>query len=218
MKLRISFVMLTLVISFHSFAGSPHQAVGIHGMALVKAGDKLIASHMPLHNSIHAHQVVFEVAVSKQDLNRINQLFRESQLVSVMPEVFDLHQLINGQLTQFNANIFSGHFERGGLKVLSQVKITVTKILLAQNIRAVKNGSYYVIKLNEQQSLLVHQIGQLPSFDQLLLSKKVPQSSIVKFDNNHPLDIHTISSIKNSADILIDKIIYTETQDFQVRK
>lgn len=218
MKLRISFVILTLVVSFNCFAVPPHQAVGIHGMALVKVGDKLIASHMPLHNSMHAHQVILEVAIPKQDLNKVNKLFTTSRLVSVMPEVFDLHQLINGQVTQFNAEIYSGHFERGGKKALSQVKFTVTKVLLAQNIRSVKNGSYYVIKISEQQSLLVHQIGRLPSFDQLLLSNKVPQSSIVEFDNNHPLDIDTISSIKNSADIPIDKIIYTETLDFQVRK
>ncbi|WP_247659584.1 hypothetical protein [Pseudoalteromonas sp. MMG006] len=42
-----------------------HSYVGFHGMALILAGDKVLASHMPLYAPSHDYQIVYEVTTDE---------------------------------------------------------------------------------------------------------------------------------------------------------
>lgn len=49
------------------------------------------------------------------------------QLISVLPENFDLEELIQGSQMQVKADIYNGHFERGGKVWLDNVEIRFEK-------------------------------------------------------------------------------------------
>jgi len=150
-------------------------AVGVHGMALFVGKDNIFASHMPLVNSIHAHQVILAIELSDKNKRATLALSHQYSLLSLLPMRFDLMKLISGQITQFKADLYAGHFERGGKVVLSNITVRVVKLLLAEPIVSNKTtkakqaylSRYYLIPL-QQDALLVHKIEQLPSFDQIL--------------------------------------------------
>lgn len=218
MNFKFWLLSLFFIAACATEAKDNNHAVGTHGMVIFKVGDKVLASHMPLHDSIHAHQIVFELQISNRDLRQIESLFAKSELVSVMPEIFDLHDLISGNLSRFTADIYTGHFERGGKNILPKVNIGVRKVLLARNIKDVANGTYYIIHLTSFETLLVHRIGRIPSFDQLILIKNHLKQSTISVKNRQPINVINQQTALSRVGVQVDKIIYTEIQDFQVRQ
>ena len=55
-----------------------HSYVGFHGMALILAGDKVLASHMPLYAPPHDYQIVYEVTTSETHLNIIKGVLKRA--------------------------------------------------------------------------------------------------------------------------------------------
>jgi len=55
-----------------------HSYVGFHGMALILAGDKVLASHMPLYAPPHDYQIVYEVTTDDTHLKIIKKALNES--------------------------------------------------------------------------------------------------------------------------------------------
>lgn len=207
------------------FHGTHKTAVGIHGMALFTDGETLYASHMPLANSIHAHQVIFSFSLSEGSEQALKTMLANNALVSLMPERFDLMKLIEGELLSFKGQLFAGHFERGGKKVLHQVTVNVKKVLLSTDLASdIKdNGTFFFIKTKGKNGLLVHRIVASPSFDQIIQATLVSQADSL---NEKPL----LLTLTNGAPIvyvkprLIDdkgirvKLgtpLYLETKDFQ---
>ncbi|WP_240916907.1 hypothetical protein [Pseudoalteromonas sp. Z1A8] len=47
-----------------------HSYVGFHGMALILAGDKILASHLPLYAPPHDYQIVYEVTTNNTNLKK----------------------------------------------------------------------------------------------------------------------------------------------------
>ncbi|TCI05115.1 hypothetical protein EZV61_03900 [Corallincola luteus] len=154
-------------------AGHDHS-VGIHGMVLVKVADVFYASHLPLHGSKHAHQIIMAVDIESLPPDFINAL-NSQQLVTLAPEAFSLNQLQAGELLQFQATLYLGHFERGGQPFKKQVTVKVASRLLMTALQDGENGSFYQVELNRDHALLVHRIGQRPSFDQIIwVSRRAP--------------------------------------------
>lgn len=148
--------------------GHHTSAMGIHGMALFVHNGSLYASHMPLANSIHAHQVIFTVSMDEQDEAFVQDLAKQNYLLSLMPQVFDLLKLMDGTLTEFSADLYKGHFERSGELVKSEILVKVEKLLLVEDLSEGSNGNFYVLPTSAHTGLLVHKISGLPSFDQIL--------------------------------------------------
>ena len=175
-KVRIIFAFIIFCISFqlqardHQHHNETQPLVGIHGMAVFPVGDQFYASHMPLANSIHAHQVVFSLHLEDKAHELLTQLAAHNDLVSISPELFDLAELMNGELTAFSADVYAGHFERSGELKQQGVLFTVKKLLLSEPLGDGENGSFYQIPLTPDQSLLVHKISPNPSYDQILLA------------------------------------------------
>ncbi|WP_086934099.1 hypothetical protein [Agarilytica rhodophyticola] len=199
------------------------HAIGVHGMALLVDEENFYASHMPLANSMHSHQVVFTFNVENKHSKKIIELSKSNKLLSIMPEKFDLIDLMDGSLTSFKAEIFAGHFERGGKVALSNIVISVEKILLSQPLSNVKNGSFYILPTTSDKGLLIHKIGKLPSFDQVLsirfkqenmglsLSENI---SLIDLTNNIPFNSKDKQKVTHSK-FSISRQLYLELQDFR---
>lgn len=202
------------------------SAIGIHGMALFAVDGQFFASHMPLANSIHSHQIIFSIEVNPTALEQMQKLEREQTLLSIVPERFDLVALMQGKLTEFKADVYRGHFERQGKKQLTEVVIKVDKILLSESLSHKENGFFYHIPLNSRYALAVHRISQLPSYDQILLLQNSEKLAKENLSNTRlqliPLaDQQPYSPQKHHPQLpkgyTIKKQLYLETQDFQVR-
>jgi len=131
----LSILSLLIVCCFTSITwANPHSAhalYGLHGMAAFKANGQYFLSHMPLSRGIHAHQVLLRITPTPAQKQLLDKLLNTQDLVSFVPEPFDLNQLIVGQLTEINGHFYTGHFERGGKPVARQVSLAVTKIWFA---------------------------------------------------------------------------------------
>ena len=208
----------TAVLLLFSLMGrAQDDTIGVHGMALFRVGDALIASHMPLVGGIHAHQIVLAVRPSDAgDLRAVTALFEDGRLVSLLPEAFSLDGLRSGELRQFDAVVYQGHFERDGEAATDPIRFDVLQLMLNEPLHAGSNGSYYVIELDRSAALLVHRIGDVPSFDQIVLVDHRSGRSAVDLlngDSEAPLtenDAHWLAR----HGLTWRRELYLETADF----
>ncbi|MBY5991922.1 hypothetical protein [Ferrimonas balearica] len=186
-------------------------AVGTHGMVLMPTSQGPVASHLPLHGSMHAHQLVLKLAVDPADKAQVAALLAQQPLVTLKPEILDLHRLMHGTLSQFRADVVAGHFERGGQTTLPMVAFTVERVLLNAPLEPVENGAFYPIDLGDE-TLLVHRIGSLPSFDQILLMERNVTESLIYLGDGQPLDDGLQPALEAPV-----RSLYLETADFTAR-
>ncbi len=204
----------------HATQHSP--AIGVHGMAIFKVNESFYASHMPLANSIHAHQVIFSFTLDDSKVEPLSTLLSQHELVSIVPEVFDLWDLMNGSLSHINVDIHINHFERGGELVRENIRLEIGDLSLATPLENNVNGQYYVVPIDSESGLLVHKIGPSPSFDQILqiklltddlLSQKSNKQAFIELGEGKP--INSTVDLPEDSGFIITKQLYLETRDFQ---
>ncbi|MBB1353023.1 hypothetical protein [Pseudoalteromonas sp. SR45-5] len=191
---------------------------GFHGMALILAGDKVLASHMPLYAPPHNYQIVYEVTTDDTHLktikNILNKAADEQEKITILPTKFDLNLLINKKTPTLNVTVFNGHFERGG-NVLFTTKLTFKNPLYVEKIttnQAQKNV-FALIKLTEQQGLVIHKIQSKPSYDSLSL---VPLT-MSKYNGKLKCDASISTALKSKLEACFKTVpSYLETKDFAV--
>lgn len=220
---NIHYLTLALLLQLSAMAalanptdnsGHEHHktAVGIHGMALFTDGEQFYASHMPLANSIHAHQVIFSFSLNKTSKQKLKDIFANNALVSLMPERFDLMKLMDGTLTSFKGELFAGHFERGGKSMLNNVTVKVEKMMLSKDLATDTddNGQYFFIKTKGKSGFLVHRIVAAPSFDQIVQASMISTPEEVSEE-------HLLLTITNGAPIIFVKPKVIKTNGFEVK-
>lgn len=195
-----------------------HSYVGFHGMALILANDKVLASHMPLYATPHDYQIVYEVTTSDTHLKIIKDALRkaanEQSQITILPSNFDLNLLINKKTPTLNTTVFNGHFERGGTALFS-TKLTfknplyVKKLAITQPVKA----EFDLIKVSAGQGVVIHKIQSKPSYDSLSL---VPLTR-GKYNGELECDsaINTTLASKLTA-CFKNAPSYLETQDFAI--
>ncbi|MEI8619474.1 hypothetical protein P4S66_00735 [Pseudoalteromonas sp. B129b] len=191
---------------------------GFHGMALILAGDKVLASHMPLYAPPHNYQIVYEVTTDDTHLktikNILNKAADEQEKITILPTKFDLNLLINKKTPTLNVTVFNGHFERGG-NALFTTKLTFKNPLYVEKIttnQAQKNV-FALIKLTEQQGLVIHKIQSKPSYDSLSL---VPLT-MSKYNGKLKCDASISTALKSKLEACFKPVpSYLETKDFAV--
>ncbi|MFP3424253.1 hypothetical protein [Pseudoalteromonas sp. SIMBA_162] len=151
-----------------------HSYVGFHGMVLILAGDKILASHMPLYARPHNYQIVYEVTTDDTHLKIIKKALSESQKkqsqITILPTKFDLNLLINKMTPTLNTTVFNGHFERGGTALFS-TKLTFKNPLYIKKLAVKKTtkAEFDLIKLSAERGVVIHKIQSKPSYDSLSL-------------------------------------------------
>ncbi|MDQ2042715.1 hypothetical protein NRL14_03085 [Pseudoalteromonas sp. 20-92] len=222
-------LLLFILLSSAALANTPqhnphkaHSYVGFHGMALILADDKVLASHMPLYAAPHDYQIVYEVTTSNTHLKTIKRVLKkaanEQRQITILPTKFDLNLLINKQTPTLNVTVFNGHFERGG-KALFTTKLTFKNPLYVEKITTNKahENTFELIKLTAQQGLIIHKIQSKPSYDSLSLVplKRGEYNGELKCDTALNTSVNT--DIKSKLEICFNNVpSYLETKDFAV--
>ena len=184
--------VLTIILMSSLTGFAQDDSVGIHGMALFRVGDQLIASHMPLVGGIHAHQVVLSI------------------------RAVDNHQHSAGDLRSFTAVVYEGHFERGGEPVTEPASFEIESILLSEPLLASPNDAYFWLPQGVGSGLLVHRIGDVPSFDQVILvthSGERPVNELLTGAPTAPLTRDDTRWLTRHG-LTWQKQLYLETADF----
>lgn len=197
---------------------APHNdpSIGVHGMVLSVVDDQLVASHMPLQGAKHAHQILLHLDVPADTHASIKSLVERRALVTIEPETFSLDQLRQGEMTHFEARLVAGHFERGGKTAKDNIEFSVLGILLDKPLSTGSNKQFYLVPLAGDNALLVHRIGQLPSFDQLIWLKLQTRltSSLLTFDDELPVTPGNLPNKMAEMGAEYYRQLYLEYDDF----
>lgn len=209
----------TLLVSVHTQAKSvhnEHSLMGSHGMVLIShPKEGLFVSHLPLYKAPHNYQVIYKVQIpeSEQVVNLTNE-----NIVTILPERFDLARLISGERFSIKADIYQGHFERGG-QLKFTTEITFTKAILIAKVTPTftqDSAVFYQIPISKKSSIFAHKIQSSPSFDAIGFSENNNRSDNVEMKVCDRADRFNKQLIKKMliACELVD-VKYIETQDFK---
>lgn len=164
------YVMCSFYVTAQHHATSDKPAV--HGMVIF-GKEKVYAYHLPMFHSPHNYQVILEIQFDKQttlDFKRDQELNSEHSTYTIEPERFVLPEMI-AQPRPFKVNIYRGHFERGGVKVFSDVTVQIVDVLYANTLDPLAEKSEtlkYLIFGNPREQYAAHLLTNKPDFDQLL--------------------------------------------------
>ena len=207
-----------------------HDKVGSHGMVVFSDGTDLYASHLPLYYSPHDYQLIYKIDSSYKalvleslDLDHAGA-FSQSSMVTLLPAIFDLNKLINGEQFSIPAEFFKGHFERGGNQWLSESKLTFVELLFKRRVsKQYKRqhvdvdapndpsaNSWSIIELGDSL-LYVHSVGTRPSYDALVLVKGCSEP-VIKPTETHVPSVEQLNAAFAVCDLY--SLLYFETQDF----
>ena len=221
---------LVLVIAQNAWAheATHHSRVGFHGMVLFTDGAALYASHLPLYVTPHDYQLIYRIESDNKHrlieyLQRDKQAPYESNMVTLLPEKFDLNRLINRESLSLKTQFYRGHFERGGTtwSTMEEVHfvepIYIRQLKFAQQTQLPLKSDWQALPLSSvyssqkpEKTLYIHKIQSAPSFDALILANGC-EGDI----NNGSDDVPTLSQLAQVfAACEGHQVLYFETQDF----
>ena len=188
--------------------------MGLHGMVLMNNGSSLYASHLPTYTKPHDVQIIYSIDA---DTAAMIHLIRDADMVTIKPEPFNLQRLIRGESFSVKADVYMGHFERGGLLTYENVDIEFEEQLYVRLLDKPDHSHvrqiYDSVILKKNQRILIHQIQKAPSYEHLMLL----------YENINCLTEFGTSSAVPSQNELNSKLsfcgslkpLYYETQNFQ---
>lgn len=153
--------ILAFLISFASVFSAQADVPSVHGM-LMFGDKKLYASHLPMFHAPHDYQLILEISVNSSVPNSAAQYTLE-------PQIMDLSKVISGEITSFQAHLYEGHFEKGGIN-LGSIQVNVEKIIYSKKLDANEKSSRakYILFGGEGEYFAAHVIQGQPSFDQIV--------------------------------------------------
>ena len=152
------------------------ETPGLHGM-LVLGSETIYVSHLPMFNPRHRYQGIWEVSFGADG----DETYRAERghpsnagrVFSLNPkEHFVLPELTAGR-TSFKAEVFVGHFERPGHRlILPDATVTLKKAVhfhpFKRSHRPLEVLTYIVFGRGSEL-FLAHWVSVAPSFDQILI-------------------------------------------------
>jgi hypothetical protein len=225
-KLLLSIVLLSLpVLSQVSFAAEEVKALppldpaymGVHAMVLVTQGSSIYASNLSGYNKPHNVQLLYKL--DNNDLS-VLQTVRDSQLITIKPKSFNLQRLMRGEKMVIKADLYAGHYNRGGMLVYENISLAFDKQLYVRTFENIKPSSktqeYDVVSLRKDYKIYIHRIQQAPSFDHIL-GVDLVAGCLGRFNTSSAVPKETELQYKfiNCGTI---KPLYFETEDFQEAK
>lgn len=167
----IFFIVLSNSIFIFSQEHNTKDHPGIHGMVLMGEGIQY-ASHLPLFHSPHDYQVILKIKLDEPSTTTYQKdrvVHPENKMYTLEPEKFVLPAILN-DVTTFKANIYRGHFERGGELISKDAQIEITKVLYFHKLNKDKsegNPCDFILFGDQKQQFLAHQILNRPDFDEI---------------------------------------------------
>jgi hypothetical protein len=166
---------LFIVFSGFYLSAQHHSQVdkpAVHGMTIFGT-EKIYAYHLPMFSPPHNYQVMVELQFDKEiamNLKRDQQLNPEHSTYTIEPEIFVLPDMIQNP-RPFTANIYRGHFERGGVKIFSDVNVKIVDVLYFNYLDPLADKAetlQYVVVGNQKEQFAAHLLTNKPDFDQLV--------------------------------------------------
>ena len=190
---------------------------GMHPMALVSKGSTIFAVNMTGYRPPHDLQIVYQI--KNPDVAFVN-LVKDAQLVTIKPERFNIQRLLRGDELTLTADVYMGHFDRGGSLFYANRTIEFTDKLYSRKMKGLEPSSqwqeYDYIDLTSDERLYIHKIQKAPSYSHLIhvdmtgaclqkfrTSKRVPAESELNF------------KFINCGTL---KPLYFESEDFKAKK
>lgn len=227
---------LLLILSLISFKAQA-DVPATHGMVLF--GSKTFyVSHLPMFHSPHDYQVLLEVSLKENRGFAIDTYLQDvakgNLEYTLAPSKMDLTKVIDGSLKEFMAQLFKGHFEKGGQN-LGWITVTVEKILYVQKLdeKAPIENKYLVFGKNGDY-FAAHIIGGKPNYD-LIASIAAPTEMTIAIctnrfcptplpktiaDDKLPITTESLNEQPQVGDVLVGayntsilQIIYSDTAD-----
>lgn len=170
MKVLVTLVMLCTQIALAQ--GHHHPPSGdrpsVHGMLMVGT-EKIYISHLPMFHSPHDYQVILEVELSQKAQELYLKDVSQQEVGSVytlVPEVFVLPEMVQNPRV-FKAQVFRGHFERGG-QPISQTEVKISKVIYFKKFSGPAARNEFLLFGNGKEKFLAHVVTSAPDFDQVI--------------------------------------------------
>jgi hypothetical protein len=185
-----------LVAQQHGNADKP----SIHGMMLMGT-EKIYASHLPMFHSPHDYQVILLLEFSKTEQEQYiaDKIANPTETVYTLePESFVLPDMINNP-TKFRANIYRGHFERGGKKIVENVSVVIQKVVYSKKFDPKETKPtklQYILFGNSNEQFLAHLISAKPDFDENI-AVKITDKKVLQQLENTPFLLVEFGEIEN---------------------
>ena len=214
-------LLMVAMLPLSVFAEEPEQPkpldpayMGTHGMVLVSKSSTLYAYHMATYEKPHDAQILYKIS---SKMSPVTFLVKDADLVTIKPKPFNLQRLMRGESLTLVADVYMGHFERGGMLTYEGVEINFDEQLYLRMLDDIEASStrhkYDSVPLGKKERILIHQLKKAPSFDHLVLLYE---------DLSCMTDLVMGSAVPGQNQLLNRlmfcgsmKPLYYETQDFQ---
>jgi hypothetical protein len=214
-------LLLIAVLPLLSNAQEKHPAhlmdkPSTHGM-LIFGKNKIYAYHLPMFHSPHDYQIILELELD----NAVKELFEKDQqnnteyaTYTIEPETFVLPQRI-AKGNSFRADLYRGHFERGGKNIASKINVTIKDVIVFKKFQTdLKRSiaSNLVLFGNEKEQFMAHELTAKPDFDQLI-QVKASFDALLKGKNNVVIDADSAENVPlgvsgNEIEITLNGVKY----------
>jgi hypothetical protein len=180
--MNFKLLLLYSTYTFSSFAQeSVSDKASTHGMLLFGT-EKIYASHLPMFHSPHDYQIIIELELeskAKQSYLDERKLNENELVYTIEPETFVLPDRIK-VANKFLAAIYSGHFERGGKKIMSDAELIIKRIIYFNKFNSNNkrpDSLNYLLFGNAKEQFLAHLICKKPDFDEISSIKILTKSA-----------------------------------------
>lgn len=208
----------------------------LHGMMFfggVKS-PSIYASHLPMFHTPHNYQVILELEISDEARAAYQKSLKanpKQTVYTLVPEVFVLPEMLDTP-RPFKAEIYAGHFERGGKPITGKLPVSIKRIVYRQKFDSAvtrSESASYLVFGDAKAQFAAHYITAKPDFDQICTLRNLPLSSdalkassyvlCASGEKNKPVKNGNFSA-KNSVNggkmlLNVDKTLYLEFDDLQ---
>ncbi len=229
------FLLVETTIAQTKVTSYPDKS-SLHGMMFFggKKSPSVYASHLPMFHTPHDYQIILEVEIADEARAAYQKSLRtnpKETVYTLVPEVFVLPEMLDNP-RPFKAEIYTGHFERGGKPITGKLPVSIKRVIYRQKFdtaaKRPKTASYLVFGNNKEQ-FAAHTITAKPDFDQIVSLRNCPiAEESLKSSNytvcslaeqNRPLKKGNFSAQTsvNAGKMLLkfDKTLYLEFDDLQ---
>jgi hypothetical protein len=230
MKKYFLLYVLCILVSTYTSAQHDHDAMptdkpSTHGM-LIFGTNKIYASHLPMFRTPHNYQIILGLVLDAKALQKfITDQKQNPQYTTytIEPEKFVLPDMVAKKGT-FKANLYRGHFERGGIKIADSITIKIVEVVYFKKFdanAAKQTEANFIVFGNSKEQFAIHQISNKPDFEQILQVKTtISKLETVSFSsNNNPVGVSsntiTVKINGKDADVILLKQLYLEFDDLK---
>jgi glyoxylase-like metal-dependent hydrolase (beta-lactamase superfamily II) len=185
---------------------------GTHGMLMIGT-DAVYVSHLPMFHSPHDYQLIAEVALPETSLAayRADVRAHPGEIYTLAPtERWILPDTI-AEGAVFDADLYRGHFERGGEPILSHVAVSIRHVAHFRRFEPGRrpDPTSWIGFGRGSEHFLAHRIEGAPDRDQIAeVSQRVDEGAAVRFDGASPIKV----GLGTPAGV-VRRVIYTELDD-----